>query len=187
MHINEAIIGLEKKVKSLTILVGALILLVFVPILLGGMSFTSSSNTILEGEGLILRSADGQVRAEILMEENGDPKLTLYDAKGRIGFAVNIISGHRNRLTLSNENGGTAIRLSGTTDEPSVYVYHGTDPDQSKPSPFAHIGVSANGSPILYMWNDTGETSARLLVGGNGPELTLTDIEGNALAKLPPN
>jgi len=187
MQHDAAITRLEKKVRALSTLVGVLIILVISPILLGGMGIIESSGSILEGEGLVIKSADGIVKAEIQLNERGDPHFALYDAEGNVGISATIVSGHRNVLAVNNERGGTAVRLSGTASEPGINIFHGSLPDNEEPVPTSHIGVGAQGNPILWMFRDTEEPTIRLLLAEGGPELLMGFVDGRVLAKLPPD
>jgi hypothetical protein len=131
---------------------------------------------------LAMLDGKGRDRAEFRVAKDGGASIGFYDENGSRRVLVGEAPSGRNGIAVYGANGKQLASLTVAEDnQASLTLY-----DQSTGRARAGLGVAANGSPALVLFDQRGKDRAELHVDANGkPGLALANENGKSIAGLP--
>jgi len=184
------------------LLAGVFLLVAFLALMWSGadkLSPAYAQNTapkVIRANEFILEDENGKTRA-VLGMSNGAPVLSLVDENGEL-LAMLAVSKDGPMLSLCDENGKIRAGLSVSKDGPALGLYDKNGKTRAKlvesvlglidenENPRAMLRVS-NGGSGLGLYDEKGKTRAGLTVLKDGPQLFLSDENGNMIWQAPIN
>ncbi len=137
------------------------------------------SSDVVEASQILLTDANGVVRGQWSVQENGATALALQDRNGIARLRMTVLDGGAPGVALTDARGRSRVVLGVLPDETSTLVFA-----DGEGTTRTVLGVTPNGGANLVFADGVGATRAEMGVGNGGaPVLTLYE---DARAAPPP-
>jgi hypothetical protein len=132
---------------------------------------------------LYLNDANGKERTELKVAADGLASLGFYDANGNQRVVVGKGASPQSQagIGIFSADGNQVASLSSTdSGEVNMTLY-----DNKTGLARVGLGLAADGTPALVLFDASGKDRAELHVTSSGPGLALADEKGKSIAGLP--
>jgi hypothetical protein len=124
----------------------------------------------------------GRDRAEFRVAQDGGASVGFYDEHGSRRVLVGEATQGRDGIAIYGSNGIQLASLTATDDNQAALTLY--DPRNGRAR--VGVGVAANGSPAVALFDQNGKDRAELNINSKGkPGLAFADESGKTIAGLP--
>lgn len=155
--------------RVLTLLVGVGFVVGIVHVLSpNSMDFLRPTTGVLEASGFVVRDAQGSIRGQWMVEEDGRVRFSLHDLTETRRVSVSVQNGGSPGLSLANRDGQTRVALGLNSDGSANFVVA----DRTG-LPRTVLGLSADDAAGLTIVDGTGAARVELGVNRDGQATVL--------------